>query len=115
MTTVPWSQVLDAAKVAAGLLPPPLNVVSTLALAIAQGFVDAGCTVEGCDADIELRPPRAPDLRGRALADEIELDRIATGTDKASVRARLDRDDADEVLVRRTPESPDADEVYGDG
>jgi hypothetical protein len=122
VTAIPWDQVLAAAQAGAAFLPPPWNAAASLATAIARGLIESGCTVEGCD--VELLAPRAPDLRGEALADEIELDRIATGTDKASIRRRL-RGDADEVLdpvrheppgpVATTSESPDADEVYGRG
>lgn len=120
---VTMDQVLLAAQAAAAVIPAPVGPIAGLAVAIARFLVESGCSVEGCD--VELLAPRAPDLRGRALADELELDRIATGTDRASVRRRL-AGDADEILdptrheppspaPRSTAEHPDADEVYGRG
>jgi hypothetical protein len=79
-----------------------MTPVQATALALELGLaalqvIEAARRVGCLTCDVELEPADAPDLRGRALDDRLELDRIATGTDRQAMDARLD---ADEVLVR---------------
>lgn len=94
MTSVPWSTILAAASHAADLLPPPLNIAADLALAIARGYLEEGCTIDGCPYEVaaKLEPADIPtgqaglDARSRAVAR-------AAGLDPATIRARLDADE----------------------
>ena len=122
MSTIPWSTILAAAERAARLLPPPLNIVSDVALVIARGYLAAGCTLDGCPPAVEAdvlararRPiPAGDEASARARA---EARKRVAGLDRASVRARLDAPHVPSAFgdVRRpTAEHPDAAEVYGD-
>lgn len=79
----------------------PLSAIKTAAeiLGIAapllvEGLKAVKCAIEDCD--VPLNPPTAPDLLSRANANRNELDRIATGTDRASIN-RVLHSDMDEI------------------
>lgn len=85
MSPVHWSAIVDAARAAARLLPPPFNLAADIALEIARGYVARGCTIEGCPADVraELRPADIPDARGPMERARTRAARRAAGFDGA--------------------------------
>jgi hypothetical protein len=99
VTSVPWSHVLSVADMVARHLPPPANVVGSIAVAIGRAIVESGCSVDGCPADVEARlvAPHAPDLLAQSLKNRTDLARRATGTDRAAIDAAFSSD-ADELL-----------------
>ncbi len=54
-TTIPWSTIVDAATAAAALLPPPANVIATIALNIARDYQREGCVIGGCPAELQTK------------------------------------------------------------
>lgn len=91
-TTVPWSAILAAAEKAAPLLPPPANVVATVALGIARAVLDAGCVVKDCPADVKarLQPADIPAADVDFFKARGEAEARVRGLDPQAIRARFD-------------------------
>jgi hypothetical protein len=84
---IPWAMIWNAAGRAVTFLPPPFNVIAEVAMQLARGYIDAGCTIDGCPEDIKrrLQPadiPAAGDAMRKAQAKAYAK---GAGVDRASV------------------------------
>ncbi len=111
---IAWSDILKVVEAAAPLiamLPPPANTIAAAALALARGFVDAGCEVDGCPYDLRahLRPADIPAEDDAMFREAAAADARVRGLDRPSITAQRN---ADEEAAQRAKDRADYDELF---